>query len=182
MKIQTPAATWAQIGLTRLALRLIVLDAIVLIVATSLYAWLGLRLQWSADASAGVGVLILLLGLWLYYHFVPGTATEHFVAEVIFVFVLSITFVNIVVLSQYARCALRFPYADWWLAAADERLGIHVPALVRWTTQHTGDRARSGNRLPHPHARNSSWRYSVSALFASATRCGNSPFTFRCAC
>lgn len=136
MKIQTPAATWAQIGLTRLALRLIVLDAIVLIVATSLYAWLGLRLQWSADASAGVGVLILLLGLWLYYHFVPGTATENLVAEVIFVFILSITFVNIVVLSQYAGVALRFPYADWWLAAADERLGIHLPALVRWTTQH----------------------------------------------
>jgi hypothetical protein len=119
-----------------LALRLILLDAAFLVSAIALYAWLGLSLEWSRDESVGAAVLALLLGLWLYFHFVPGTATECLIAEVIFVLVLTIVFVNIALVWQYGAVALRSPYADPWLAAADARLGFYVPALVLWTNRH----------------------------------------------
>jgi hypothetical protein len=127
---------WAQTGLNRLALSLLCLDAIVLIVEISLYFRLGLTVEWTPDAAVAAGMLVLLLGLWLYYHFVPGTAIESFIAEVILVLVMTIVFVNIIVLAQYPAVALKAPYADPWLAAADARLGVNVPALARWTTRH----------------------------------------------
>jgi hypothetical protein len=127
---------WAQTGLNRLALSLLCLDAIVLIVEISLYFRLGLTVAWTPDAAVAAGMLVLLLGLWLYYHFVPGTAIESFIAEVILVLVMTIVFANLIVLAQYPAVALKSPYADPWLAAADARLGVNVPALARWTARH----------------------------------------------
>lgn len=127
---------WAQTGLNRLAIRLVLLDAAVLVISASLYVWLGLSIEWSPDANVGAGMLVLLVALWLYYNFSPGTQTEHRIAEVIFVLVLTLVFANICAFTQYAAVALKLPYADPWLAAADARLGIHVPAMARWTNQH----------------------------------------------
>jgi hypothetical protein len=128
--------TWAKVGLNRLAIRLMLLDVAVLVVSASIYARFDLSIEWSPAASVGVGVLLLLVGLWLLYRFSRSTETEYRIAEVIFVLVLTIVFANVCAFTQYAAVALKSPYADPWLAAADARLGIYVPDFARWTNQH----------------------------------------------
>jgi hypothetical protein len=127
---------WSRIGLNRMARCFILADAALLIVGAFLYSTLGLSIRWSPAVSLGVGALVLLLGLWANYRFSRGSATEYWIAEVLFVLVLLIVFVNLVVLGQYAAVSLAFSYADPWLAAADARLGVYVPALALWTTGH----------------------------------------------
>jgi hypothetical protein len=129
-------APWERIGLNRMGRFFIAVDAGLLIVGAFLYTTLGLSIRWSPAATLGVGALAFLLALWANYRFSGGSATEYWIAEVLFVIVLLIVFVNLIVLGQYAAVALAFPYADPWLAAADARLGIYVPALVQWTTRH----------------------------------------------
>ena len=141
---------------------------------------LGLTVQWSIDAGGRRGSADPAARIVAPVSFVPGIATECLIAEVVFVLVLSIVFVNIVVLAQYRAVALKFPYADPWLAAAAARLGIHVPALARWTNQHPAI-ARVLSVAYLSHMPQFALAASASALFESARRCGNSPFIFRCA-
>src|SRR5205814_1488243 len=61
---------------------------------------------------------------------------ERFVAETLFVVFLMVLLSNVASPMQYGAVAIGAPYADPWLAAADARIGVYVPALAAWTRAH----------------------------------------------
>jgi hypothetical protein len=129
-------ATSERLGLNPLAWRLIAIHAIVLVLSVAVYASLGLSVKWSGSALGGLFGVVGLIVLWLNHYLWPGTPTERFIAEVVLILVLLLLLVTTVLIAEYAAVALKFPYADPWLANADALMGISVPALAKWTAEH----------------------------------------------
>lgn len=113
-------------------------QCIAFVVTVGLFWQLGLTFSWSERATLIACVLITLLSLWAYLAASARSAGDRYLAEVILVTFLLIAFTNIGSPAQYAAVALRLPYADWWLAAADAHLGVHVPSMAKWTREHPG--------------------------------------------
>jgi PAP2 superfamily len=132
-RITRPRPKLSDIGLHRLGVGLLALNAAVLLTDAALFAVTGLSLKWSMIGAMG---LVITFGVWLNFYLVPGRANEWWVAEVVFVIGLLILLTNVGSPLQYAAVALGFPYTDPWLAAADSAIGIHVPALAAWTFAH----------------------------------------------
>src|SRR5260370_27740846 len=100
-----------------------------------IYTVSSLTAAWS---TSWLGALLLssVLFAWLNFYFVPGARKEWFVAEVLFIALLMVLLTNVVAPLQYGAVAIGSPYADPWLAAADARIGVHVPTLAAWTRAH----------------------------------------------
>jgi membrane-associated phospholipid phosphatase len=107
----------------------------VLVVGVLLFTERGLTLQWSTVWFSAL-LLGAILVAWLNFYFVPGAPREWFVAEVLFVAFVMVLLTNVVAPLQYGAVAMGTPYADPWLAAADAKLGVYVPALAVWTRAH----------------------------------------------
>jgi hypothetical protein len=125
----------ARLGLNPLGQRLVAFNAVVLVVGVLLFTERGLTLEWS---TVWFGALLLgaILVAWLNFYLVPGGPKEWFVAEVLFVTFVMVLLTNVVAPLQYGAVAMGSPYADPWLAAADARIGVHVPTLAAWTRAH----------------------------------------------
>jgi membrane-associated phospholipid phosphatase len=95
----------------------------------------GVTIDWSTTWIAALLLAALFVG-WLNFYFVPGPPKEWLVAELVLVTFLMLLLTNVLVPMQYGALAMGRPYADPWLAAADARLGVHVPTLVAWTGAH----------------------------------------------
>jgi len=134
-RIPRPRPQLAQLGLNRLGLFLVTLNALVIVTDIALYASSGLSIQW-ATVVMGELFLALTFGVWLNFYLVPGGSKEWFVAELMFVVSLMVFLTNVTSPMQYGAVALGLPYADPWLAATDAVLGIYVPALAAWTFAH----------------------------------------------
>jgi PAP2 superfamily len=134
-RIRRPRPQLAQLGLNRLGLFLVALNALVIVTDIALYASLGLSIQW-ATVVMGELFLALTFCVWLNFYLVPGGSREWFVAELMFVVSLMVFLTNVGSPMQYGAVALGFPYADPWLAAADSAIGVYVPALAAWTFAH----------------------------------------------
>ena len=135
MSTRRPRATAAELGINRLGLLLIGLNALVLTADIALFRSTGLSIRWST-ALVGAAPLTLLFVVWLNFYFAPGRSGERFAAEVVFVVGLLVLLSNLVTPMQYGAIALGSPFADPWLAAADAALGVHVPSLAAWTFAH----------------------------------------------
>jgi hypothetical protein len=133
--IGRPRPALARLGLNPLGRRLLAFNAVVLVAGGLVFSGRGLTVEWST-----VWFSALLLGVivvaWLNFYFVPGARKEWFVAEVLFVALLMVVLTNVVAPLQYGAVAMGSPYADPWLAAADARMGVHVPTLAAWTRAH----------------------------------------------
>jgi hypothetical protein len=133
--ITRPRARLADLGLNPLGRRLAALNAIVFAVDVWLFSLSGLTFDWS---STGVGALLLgtMLIVWLTFYFLPGPPADKLVAEAVFVTFLLVLSTNVASPMQYGAIALGSPYVDSWLAAADARLGVHVPDSAAWIRAH----------------------------------------------
>lgn len=135
MRTRRPRATAAELGMNRLGLLLVGLNALVFATDVVLFTSTGLSVQWST-VLVGAVPFSLFFVVWLNFYFVPGPSGERFAAEVVFVVGLLVLLSNLVAPMQYGAIALGLPFADWWLAAADAALGVHVPSLAAWTFAH----------------------------------------------
>ncbi len=95
----------------------------------------GLTIDWSTAWLAILPLAALLIA-WLNFYVAPGSARERLVAELLLLTFLMLLLTNVLVPLQYGALAMGRPYADPWLAAADARMGVHVPTLVAWTSAH----------------------------------------------
>jgi hypothetical protein len=133
--IGRPRPALARLGLNPLGQRLVALNTVVLVVGGLIFSGRGLTVEWSTVWFSAL-LLGIILVAWLNFYFVPGARKEWFVAEVLFVALLMVVLTNVVAPMQYGAVAMRSPYADPWLAAADARMGVHVPTLAAWTRAH----------------------------------------------
>jgi membrane-associated phospholipid phosphatase len=133
--ISRPRPRLAQLGLNPLSKRLAALSALVLGFNLMFFWARGLTLDWST-VWFGAVLLGVILVVWLNFYFVPGVPKERFVAEVLLVVFLTVLLTNFASPMQYAAVAVGAPYADPWLAAADARIGVYVPAVAAWTRAH----------------------------------------------
>ncbi len=127
-------ARLADIGLSRLGCLLVALDIGVLVVDVVLFAASGLSLRWST-AAVGAGLIATIFAVWFNFYLMPS-AKDRFAAQVVFLVGVLLSLTNVGSAMQYGAVALGAPYADGWLAAADARLGVHVPTLAAWTAAH----------------------------------------------
>ena len=125
----------ADLGVNGLTWRLIWLQASFLAVTAPLYPLLGLSIAWPSVPPFALG-LGAVGGAWLYHYYWPGRRTEWIVAEALAVTFLLVSLTTLAAPAQYAAIALKRPLIDPWLAAADSKLGVHVPALAAWTGAH----------------------------------------------
>ena len=125
----------AQLGLNPLGQLLLALNALVLVADVAVFHVTGLSIQWST-AIWGPIILAGMFALWLNFWLTPGNEKEWFLAEVVFLMFALVLLTNLTAPFQYAAVALRFPYADPWLAAADSKMGVSVPSLAAWTWAH----------------------------------------------
>jgi membrane-associated phospholipid phosphatase len=125
----------ARLGLNPLGWALAACNLIALAVGTFFFSGRGLTIDWSTTWLAGLLLAALLVG-WLNFYFVPGSPKEWFVAELLLLTFLMLLLTNVLVPMQYGALAMGRLYADPWLAAADARLGVHVPTLAAWTGAH----------------------------------------------
>jgi hypothetical protein len=130
-----PRVPAAALGLNGLAVRLLWMQATLLVATVFLFKYTHLSLQW---ASAGPMLVVngLLVVLWASFYCAPGTAREWPLAEAVAVLVLILSVSHILAPAQYAAVALKGRLIDPVLASADAMLGVHVPALVQWTRSH----------------------------------------------
>jgi len=133
--LSRPRPALARLGLNPLGQRLLALNAVVLVVGVLIFSGRGLTVAWST-VWPGALLLSAILVAWLNFYFVPGARKEWFVAEVLFIALLMVLLTNVVAPLQYGAVAIGSPYADPWLAAADARIGVHVPTLAAWTRAH----------------------------------------------
>jgi hypothetical protein len=125
----------AELGLNPLSKLLAAFSALVLGFDVLLFSVRGLTLDWSTMWFGAV-LLGVIVVVWLNFYFVPGGPKERFVAEVLLVVFLMVLLTNVASPMQYAAVAIGAPYADPWLAAADARIGVYVPAVAAWTRAH----------------------------------------------
>jgi hypothetical protein len=133
---QMTVVSAADLGLNRLGVFLLAGNAALLVTDIVLFASLGISIRWSAKAAGGIIPFCALLVVWLNFYFVPGRQNERLVAELVFIVGMIVLFTNLGSLMQYGAVAVGAPYADWWLAASDAALGIHVGTLAAWTRRH----------------------------------------------
>ena len=120
-----------QLRLNPLARRLLIWQAIALVVSGSLYPLLGLSIDWrGAWPFVVADMVIFVIALELSGR--PGNARERIVAETIFAFLLTLLLSQIIAPAQYAAAALNRPLIDPLLARVDAQLGIHVPSYADW--------------------------------------------------
>jgi hypothetical protein len=134
-RVPVPRPRLSQLGLNRLGCFLLTLNALVFLSDLTLFGALGLSVKWSTLALGAVP-LASLFCVWLNFYFVPGRENEWAIAEFVFIVGLMVLFTNVGSIMQYGAVAIAFPYADWWLAAADAAVGVYVPSLAAWTAAH----------------------------------------------
>jgi hypothetical protein len=100
-----------------------------------LYPLVGLSIAWPTVTPFAVG-LGVVAAAWAYHAWMPGRPNEWIIAEALAVTCLLVSLTSMAAPAQYAAIALRRPLIDPWLAAADARLGVYVPALAAWTQAH----------------------------------------------
>src|SRR5687768_14579273 len=125
----------SELGVNPLGWFFIGVQAVALAADVLVFSATGLSINWATAAIAALQTLVLL-GIWLNFYFAPGKPREWFLAEVVFVIFLMVLLTNLMSPMQYGAIALQFPFIDSWLASADAALGVHVPTLVGWTTEH----------------------------------------------
>ncbi len=125
----------AALGLNGLAVRLLWVQVALLVATAALFNYTHLSLDW-ASAGPTLAVDGVLAALWASYYCAPGTARQRPLAEALAVLVLVLSLTHILTPAQYAAAALDRPLIDHVLASGDAMLGVHVPALVRWTRSH----------------------------------------------
>ena len=125
----------AHLGLNRLTWRLIWLQVAFLALSAPLYPFVGMSIAWPTVSPFAVG-LAVVGAAWAYHAWTPGGPKEWIVAEALSVTFLLVSLTAMAAPAQYAAIALRRPLVDPWLAAADARLGVHVPTLAAWTQAH----------------------------------------------
>jgi membrane-associated phospholipid phosphatase len=130
-----PRATWADVGVHRVAGMLLGLEICGLIVQLILFRVTGLQVVWSS-ALPLVFALGGILLFWAYFAWEPGSPREWIIPQAALVLALLLASVLIGPPTQYAAIALGRPPIDPWLAAADQYLGLSVSAAVRWTELH----------------------------------------------
>lgn len=121
----------ARLGLTPLSQSLAVCQACCLLITVALYRALGLSVHWATGIPFFVADAAILV-VWIYLYRNPGKPREWIVAETVFAFLLMLSLSHILAPAQYAATALNRPLIDPLLAAADSRLGFHVPTLADW--------------------------------------------------
>ena len=131
----TTRPSLAQLGLNPLGQRLVALNLLVLVADVLFFSARGLTIEWST-VWFGAVLISATIVVWLNFYFVPGAPKEWFAAEVTFVAFLMVLLTNVASPMQYGAVAMGSRYADPWLAAADARLGVYVPALAAWTRAH----------------------------------------------
>ncbi len=99
------------------------------------YLATGVRIE-PGSALPYLGGHALLVSLWAFYRFVRKAEDADLAAEILLALLLFLLLTNLLGPLQYVAAALDRPLIDPWLAAADEALGIHVPALAAWTRDH----------------------------------------------
>lgn len=129
---RVPAAC---LGLNGLAVRLLWMQAALLVTTILLFKYTHLTLQW-ASAGPMLGVNGLLAVVWATFYWAPGKPREWRLAEAVAVLVLILSLTHILAPAQYAAAALDRPLIDHVLASADAMLGVHVPALAHWMRSH----------------------------------------------
>lgn len=110
-------------------------QAVCLVATVSLFLVLPLSFDWSA-ALPVLLVDVVIAATWLHVYRTPGTPADWLITETLFAFFLVLVLSHILGPAQYAAAALDRPLIDPLLAAADARLGVHVPTLASWLKQH----------------------------------------------
>jgi hypothetical protein len=127
--------TAAQLGLHTVAIRIVAIQAILAVMTVVLCRSVGVGI--GGDAAGWfiqLGPPVMLLVLWCAHYVQPGRkSSDWWIAEAALGLALVGVGTIILASAQYAAVALNRPLVDPWLAAADARLGIHVPSLVAWT-------------------------------------------------
>src|SRR5687768_3046979 len=106
----------------------------VLVVSFILFPALGLSVAWRTAVPNAL-FLSLLLGVCAFYARSNRRRKAAAIDTLLATFLI-VLFTNVVGAAQYAAVAIGLPLADPWLAAADAALGLDVPELTRWTSQH----------------------------------------------
>jgi len=127
--------TPADLGLNRLAMRLLLVQAVLAVLFLAALPRVGLTVAWSTVAPFLVGDLALA-GFWLYFLRVPGRPREWIVPETLAAQLLLLTLSHVLSPAQYVAVAFRRPLIDHALASADSALGINVARLAAWTLAH----------------------------------------------
>lgn len=106
-------------------------------VTTAAFIATDLHFAWHEVLDARSFVIAAFWGAWIFHVATPGRhPREWVIAETLLVLGILLTFSYIGSPLQYAIIALNVPVADGWLAQADAAMGVHVPALVSWTSAH----------------------------------------------
>ena len=95
----------------------------------------GLTIAWRTGTTLWIWDAVLLL-LWGYFVWAPGRPRDWIMAESTIALALTLILSHILSPAQYLAAAFNRPLIDPWLAAADTRLGIYVPDLVKWSLAH----------------------------------------------
>ena len=127
-----PRPSFAELGIHKLALVLLILNALVFLFTLPFYGAFGLAIDWSTFLPSLAAIAFAALG-WFAQRMTPGRPSEWPVAETFVAFSLIAILFSSVTPAQYLAVAMKQPLVDPWLAKADALLGISVPAAVEWT-------------------------------------------------
>jgi hypothetical protein len=127
--------TFTQLGLNRLTWRVAVVQLLLLAATAILFPLFGFSIPWRGVPLYAMALAMFSLA-WLCHILWPGTSSESVIAEALLVACLLLSLTYIVAPAQYVAVAFKRPLIDPWLAAADAKLGVHVPALAAWTRHH----------------------------------------------
>ena len=123
------AAAWTPHPLVPL---FIVVQLALLVAIAPLYARFGLTFDWSTSRPMLAGQAGFLIA-WLYFRRYRYDPRKSIALDVILGTALLVTLTAIAAPAQYVAVALRRPYVDAYLAAADAAMGVNVATLARWT-------------------------------------------------
>jgi membrane-associated phospholipid phosphatase len=129
-----PRPPWAALGVHRLCFVLWGVNAATGATLLLVLRATGIEMAWSSGLPI-VYVILALAAAWGYYARFPGPPGDWIIPEAVMVVGLFLANTLVAPPIQYPAAALQRPLIDPWLAAADARLGISVPAIVQWTAQ-----------------------------------------------
>jgi hypothetical protein len=129
-----PVAVRARIALNPMARASVLVQLLLLAATAPLYPLAGVSIAWGTAVPALV-LNGIFAGLWAYHVVVPERRAT-LVPDMLLVLLLLNVLSSICSTAQYPALALKRPLVDAWLAAADARLGLYVPALAAWTRDH----------------------------------------------
>jgi membrane-associated phospholipid phosphatase len=127
--------TLADLGLNRMAVRLLLAQVVLAGCLGVLLHRAGLTVVWPTVVPFLAGDAALA-GVWIYFWRVPGQAREWIIPETLAALLLLLLVAHILSPGQYAAVALQRPLVDHALASADGALGIDVAALAAWSLAH----------------------------------------------